>query len=157
MKEELGLDHLEGRSWRGLHRHAQMTMVAYAFLQLRRREQTTGEKNSSMRVASANPASGSARHPRRAIISIGLPEMHPLPKTRLETANQISNSAKLVPLTNAGEPPTRVLIDGSAVKAHRSASDGIVGALPSHRPLARTHDQKTRPAGPSPSSSPAGG
>jgi SRSO17 transposase len=36
MKEELGLDHFEGRSWTGLHRHALMTMVAYAFLQSRR-------------------------------------------------------------------------------------------------------------------------
>src|SRR6266481_5822894 len=26
MKEELGLDHFEGRSWQGLHRHALMTM-----------------------------------------------------------------------------------------------------------------------------------
>ena len=36
MKEELGLDHFEARSWHGLHRHALMTMIAYAFLQHRR-------------------------------------------------------------------------------------------------------------------------
>ena len=36
MKEELGLDHFEGRSWQGLHRHGLMTMIAYAFLQHRR-------------------------------------------------------------------------------------------------------------------------
>ena len=35
LKEELGLDHFEGRSWQGLHRHALMTMIAYAFLQHR--------------------------------------------------------------------------------------------------------------------------
>ena len=29
LKEELGLDHFEGRSWAGLHRHALMTMIAY--------------------------------------------------------------------------------------------------------------------------------
>src|SRR4030088_457674 len=45
LKEELGLDHFEGRSWQRLHRHARMTMIAYAFLQHRRlstarREQT---------------------------------------------------------------------------------------------------------------------
>lgn len=28
LKEELGLDHFEGRSWIGLHRHALMTMKA---------------------------------------------------------------------------------------------------------------------------------
>ncbi|MFE1599387.1 IS701 family transposase [Methylobacterium sp. ID0610] len=33
MKEELGLDHFEGRSWTGLHRHALMTCIAYAYLQ----------------------------------------------------------------------------------------------------------------------------
>ena len=33
LKEELGLDHFEGRSWHGLHRHALMTMIAFAFLQ----------------------------------------------------------------------------------------------------------------------------
>ena len=40
MKEELGLDHFEGRSWHGLHHHAFMIMVAFAFLQhLRMRSQ----------------------------------------------------------------------------------------------------------------------
>ena len=33
MKEELGLDHFEGRSWHGLHHHALMVMIALAFLQ----------------------------------------------------------------------------------------------------------------------------
>ena len=33
MKEELGLDHFEGRSWAGLHHHALLTMMAFAFLQ----------------------------------------------------------------------------------------------------------------------------
>ncbi len=29
LKKEPGLDHFEGRSWAGLHRHALMTMLAY--------------------------------------------------------------------------------------------------------------------------------
>ncbi len=33
MKQELGLDHYEGRSWRGLHHHALLSMIAFAFLQ----------------------------------------------------------------------------------------------------------------------------
>lgn len=33
LKEELGLDHFEGRSWTGLHRHAPMAMIAHALLQ----------------------------------------------------------------------------------------------------------------------------
>ena len=44
MKEELGLDHFEGRSWQGLHRHALMTMIAYAFLQHRRLAEQGGKK-----------------------------------------------------------------------------------------------------------------
>src|SRR5580658_2846120 len=31
-KEELGLDHFEGRSWLGLHHHALLTMIAFVFL-----------------------------------------------------------------------------------------------------------------------------
>jgi SRSO17 transposase len=44
MKEELGFDHFEGRSWQGLHRHALMTMIAYAFLQHRRLAATAPKK-----------------------------------------------------------------------------------------------------------------
>jgi SRSO17 transposase len=36
MKEELGLDHVEGRSWHGFHRHAVLVMMAYGFLTLER-------------------------------------------------------------------------------------------------------------------------
>ncbi|MBV9325958.1 MAG: IS701 family transposase [Chloroflexi bacterium] len=34
LKEELGLDHFEGRSWPGFHHHATMCFLAYGFLQL---------------------------------------------------------------------------------------------------------------------------
>ena len=44
LKEELGLDHFEGRSWQGLHRHALMTMIAFAFLQERRLKTVRREK-----------------------------------------------------------------------------------------------------------------
>ncbi len=63
LKEELGLDHFEGRSWTGLHRHALMTMIAYAFLQSRRLVQAKGEKTSPRSAASAQPASSPAGHP----------------------------------------------------------------------------------------------
>lgn len=46
LKEELGLDHFEGRSWVGLHRHALMTMIAYAFLQSRRLKAAGRKKKS---------------------------------------------------------------------------------------------------------------
>ena len=36
LKEELGLDHFEGRSWRGLHHHLPLCFLAYGFLQLLR-------------------------------------------------------------------------------------------------------------------------
>ncbi|HEX2184845.1 MAG TPA: IS701 family transposase [Chloroflexota bacterium] len=36
LKDELGLDHFEGRSWAGFHHHATMTFLAYGFLALER-------------------------------------------------------------------------------------------------------------------------
>ena len=63
LKEELGLDHFEGRSWTGLHRHALMTMMAYAFLQTRRLAQA-GRKKKNLRAAtSTQPASSPPSHP----------------------------------------------------------------------------------------------
>jgi SRSO17 transposase len=38
LKDELGLDHFEGRSWRGWQHHVTLVMLAYAFLVLRRRQ-----------------------------------------------------------------------------------------------------------------------
>ena len=54
LKGELGLGHFEGRSWTGLHRHALMTCIAYAYLQhlrLAGHRRTGWGKN-------ADPASG---------------------------------------------------------------------------------------------------
>lgn len=63
LKEELGLDHFEGRSWTGLHRHALMTMMAYAFLQNRRLAQAGRKKKTLRATASAEHAGSSTSHP----------------------------------------------------------------------------------------------
>ena len=42
LKEELGLDHYEGRSWTGWHHHVTLVMLAHAFLTL---EKLRGKKN----------------------------------------------------------------------------------------------------------------
>jgi SRSO17 transposase len=62
LKEELGLDHFEGRSWGGLHRHALMTMIAYAFLQNRRLHQASGGKKNLRTAAPTEPASNPTGH-----------------------------------------------------------------------------------------------
>ena len=47
LKEELGLDHHEGRSWLGWHRHVLLTFLAYGYLTLLRLEQKK-QQNLSM-------------------------------------------------------------------------------------------------------------
>jgi len=43
LKDELGFDHFEGRSWRGWHHHVVLILLAYAFLQqVRRRSSKKG-------------------------------------------------------------------------------------------------------------------
>lgn len=63
LKEELGLDHFEGRSWTGLHRHALMTMIAYAFPQSRRLVQAERKKKNRRSAATAELTSSPADHP----------------------------------------------------------------------------------------------
>src|SRR6266576_1927702 len=79
LKEELGLDHFEGRSWQGLHRHALMTMIAYAFLQYRRLKTARREKKNQRAAASANLARRAPGHP-RSHRSTTAAAMSPLPK-----------------------------------------------------------------------------
>jgi SRSO17 transposase len=64
LKEELGLDHFEGRSWTGLHRHALMTMIAYAYLQSRRIKAAGRKKKSRGTATTTEHASHQASHPR---------------------------------------------------------------------------------------------
>jgi Transposase DDE domain len=47
LKEELGLDHFEGRSWQGLHRHALMTIIAYAFCNILASHRRGGKNEST--------------------------------------------------------------------------------------------------------------
>ena len=63
LKEELGLDHFEGRSWIGLHRHALMTMIAYAFLQTRRLKAAGRKKKNRGAAATTEPAGREASNP----------------------------------------------------------------------------------------------
>ena len=58
LKEELGLDHFEGRSWRGLHRHALLTLIAYLFLQHLRLQAATGGKKKRQRTTTATQLTG---------------------------------------------------------------------------------------------------
>jgi SRSO17 transposase len=62
LKEELGLDHFEGRSWRGLHRHALLTLIAYLFLQHLRLRAATGGKKKSQRTTTATQLAGRPTH-----------------------------------------------------------------------------------------------
>jgi SRSO17 transposase len=77
LKEELGLDHFEGRSWTGLHRHALMTMIAYAFLQSRRLK-AAGRKKKNLRTATTTKHAGHQASDPRHLRTTSTPTMSPL-------------------------------------------------------------------------------
>ena len=60
LKEELGLDHFEGRSWRGLHRHSLMAMMALCFLQHQRLTAAKWGKKGEGTTAAAEPTGDQA-------------------------------------------------------------------------------------------------
>jgi hypothetical protein len=74
LKQELGLGHFEGRSWTGLHRHALMTCIAFAYLQHLRlgAARRWGEKAEAAAggrrtTAAAEPARGASRRRLQAV------------------------------------------------------------------------------------------
>jgi SRSO17 transposase len=78
LKEELGLDHFEGRSWRGLHRHALMALLAFCFLQHQRLAAVRRGKKAEGPSASAEPAGDPARAS-RPLCPSHVPTMSRLP------------------------------------------------------------------------------
>ena len=65
LKEELGLDHFEGRSWQGLHRHGLMSMIALLFLQSHRLTEARREKKGGTPITVGTTAAEPAGRPRR--------------------------------------------------------------------------------------------
>ncbi|WZO99342.1 IS4 family transposase [Isosphaeraceae bacterium EP7] len=69
MKEELGLDHFEGRSWRGWHHHVTLVMIAFAFLVSLRAD--GGEKGGAGGRHGNHPG-GPPADPARALAVVGM-------------------------------------------------------------------------------------
>ena len=65
MKEELGLDHCEGRSWRGFHHHAALVMLAFGFLALEQLHARQGQKIPAKAPPASNTRKKSVYQPRR--------------------------------------------------------------------------------------------
>lgn len=94
LKEELGLDHFEGRSWRGLHHHALLTLISFAFLQHLRLQHVDAARGRGENAAGASWAAAGALaagdppraprpHRRRHHPPLSdLPWLAPLPATR---------------------------------------------------------------------------
>jgi SRSO17 transposase len=84
LKDELGLDHFEGRGWLGLHHHALLTLIALGFLQHLRRRRLGGKTRIRRPGAAARavPAAGAAA-PRRG------PERLPAPLSALPAARPL--------------------------------------------------------------------
>jgi SRSO17 transposase len=96
LKEELGLDHFEGRSWTGLRRHALMTLIAFAFLQHQRLAAAGRGKKRRPTAASAKPASSAASPSRSLGAPVGIAGPLPALPTPAHGAAASTQSAKVM-------------------------------------------------------------
>lgn len=92
MKEELGLDHFEGRGWLGLHHHALFSMLAFTFLQHLRLGPTRRKKNATRPATHPVAPRRAARTPRLRIA--GPPPLSHLPRSRPLSPSAVSKVAK---------------------------------------------------------------
>src|SRR5262249_18593889 len=83
LKEELGLDHCEAQSWKGIPRHVLMTMTAYAFLQYPPLATARRKKKNQRPPAPANSARRTSRHS-RSLGTTASTAMSTLPKMDLQ-------------------------------------------------------------------------
>ena len=66
LKEELGLDHFEGRSWQGWQHHVALVTTAFAFLRAEQRRRVGGTQKKPAAATSAHPAGDAPTAPGRA-------------------------------------------------------------------------------------------
>lgn len=105
LKQEVGLNHYEGRNWRGFHHHASLCIAAYGFLML---ERISGAKKNSARLKAPALPKGfrprgsradAAPHPlvdRHDALSAGArPRSHTAPVSLLRTAQRYRKTAFL--------------------------------------------------------------
>jgi SRSO17 transposase len=96
IKNELGLDHFEGRSWRGLHHHALLCQIAFAFLQRLRLggeiHSPTPRRRPAARAFAARGAAaprGRAPGPPRTLPHVQPPSAPPLPPMNAGTSRNL--------------------------------------------------------------------
>jgi hypothetical protein len=73
LKEELGLDHFEGRSWLGLHHHALFTILAFTFLQHQRLRAMHGKKKEKNGRRGTATAADTPHDPRMLLATLSAP------------------------------------------------------------------------------------
>jgi SRSO17 transposase len=94
LKEEVGLDHYEGRNWRGFHHHASLCIAAYGFLML---ERLSGVKKNTARLqAPALPTSFLPRGTRPDAAARALVDRNRAPKARPRHRPQSVNMSVLL-------------------------------------------------------------
>jgi SRSO17 transposase len=112
LKQEIGLGHYEGRTWRGFHHHATMSIAAYGFL-ISERERIPPPSRLDCAAAIERPAFPSGYRPRGAADPAAAPRPeldrnHPSPVGRRDCRN--TATMPMLHSQHAAEPATKFVI-----------------------------------------------